>query len=85
MARVDTSSPVRGPLGQKKPSAPSPREKEATAVNTAYDRLFNTRDGKLVLKDLRERFYDCDISDSDISRDVGKRDVLLFINKRVTP
>ena len=81
---VNEASPVRKALGRKKTVAPSLREQEVVATKSAYARLFATRDGKVVLEDLRQMFYDNEISDSDTRRDVGKRDVLLYINKRVT-
>lgn len=87
MTEVTPADPVRKALGRgrsKRSNAQSPREKEVIATKSAYARLFATRDGKVVLEDLKAQFYDNVISDSDTSRDVGKRDVLLYINQRVT-
>ncbi len=84
MPEVNEASPVRAALGKKKVTAASPRDERMTAIRQAYARLFQTRDGKVVLEDLRNQFYDNEISDSDTRRDVGKRDVLLYIKRRVT-
>lgn len=78
-------SAAKGALGKTVRKAPTDRALSTQALTNAYDRLFKTRDGKLVLADLNKRFYDCEISESDTNRQIGKRDVLLFINKRVTP
>lgn len=84
MVEVNEASPIRGKLGTKK-AITTPRTDAAKATKQAYARLFQTRDGETVLNDLRSHFYDNEISDSDTNRDVGKRDVLLYINQRVTP
>jgi len=55
------------------------------ALKGAYARVFASKDGQTVLEDLSDRFYDNPISDSDTIRDVGKRDVLLYIRRRMTP
>lgn len=52
-------------------------------VHETYSRLFNTRDGQIVLDDLRRRFYDAPMSGADLNREVGRRDVLLLINSLV--
>jgi len=83
VVEITKDSPVRSVLGKNKSTA-SPRDDRMTAIRSAYARLFTTRDGKVVLEDLKTQFYDNEISDSDTRRDVGKRDVLLYINKRVT-
>jgi hypothetical protein len=77
---VDKDSPVRGALGKKTPTVAVPKGQDAL-----YSRVFNTRDGKAVLADLNKKYYDNEISESDINREVGRRDVLRFINRRVTP
>ena len=85
MPEVNKASPVRKALGKsQKHVAQTDREKTAIATRSAYARLFATRDGKIVLEDLAHQFYDNEISDSDTTRDVGKRDVLLYIKRRVT-
>lgn len=85
MPEVTTASPVRKQLGKRvRSNAQSDREKGVTAVKSAYARLFASRDGKVVLEDLLEQFYDCEVSATDTNRDVGKRDVLLYIKRRVT-
>lgn len=85
MPEVNKASPVRKALGKRvKSNAQSPREKEVLATKSAFARVFATRDGKVVLDDLMTQFYDNEISDSDTIRDVGKRDVLLYIKRRVT-
>ena len=85
MAIHKDTSPVRKALGKTVRKAPTSRANTLKQLEGAYDRLFKTRDGKLVLADLNNRFYDNEISESDTTRQIGKRDVLLFINKRVTP
>ena len=85
MPEVNEASPVRKQLGKtKRSNAQSDREKGVLATKSAYARLFASRDGKVVLEDLLEQFYDCEVSATDTNRDVGKRDVLLYIKRRVT-
>ena len=85
MPEVNEASPVRKQLGKRQRSnAQSEREKGVQATKSAYARLFASRDGKVVLEDLLEQFYDCEVSATDTIRDVGKRDVLLYIKRRVT-
>ena len=79
---VNESSPVRKSLGKTAGSA-TPRTDKSLATRSAYQRLFKSRDGMVVLNDLQNRFYDNEISESDTTRDVGKRDVLLFINRQL--
>ena len=79
---VNQSSPVRKSLGKTAPKG-NTRTAKATAIQSAYLRLFETRDGRLVFNDLMTRFYDCEISESDTHRDVGKRDVLRFIIRQL--
>ena len=50
-------------------------------IRAAAHRLFLTRDGGLVLDYLNERFYDCVIKDDQLARQVGRRDVVLEINR----
>lgn len=51
-----------------------------TDLRAAYSRLFATRDGRVVLDDLRRRYYDLTIkTDADMHRVVGQRDVVLHI------
>ena len=83
MAEINTASPVRKALGRTASKNLSARTEKATATQAAYQRLFQTRDGKVVLDDLMTRFYDNEISDSDTNRDVGKRDVFLFIKRQL--
>ena len=59
-----------------------PREPIVMAdVKAATDRLFNTRDGQAVLSYLMTRYYDSQIRDASIHRDVGRRDVLHHIKQ----
>ncbi len=86
MPEVNKASPVRGALGKKYYKANAAALVDETKLYKAlYSRVFDSRDGKKVLEDLRKRFYDNEISESDINREVGRRDVLHFINRRVTP
>ena len=80
---VNQASPVRKSLGKTAPKGTTARTAKATAIQAAYKRLFDSRDGKVVLVDLFNRFYDCEISESDTTRDVGKRDVLLYIKRQL--
>ena len=82
MTEVNKASPIRGPLGKTKEYDEVVKQAHAD-VARVYQRLFSTRDGKQVLADLMRRFYDNEISDSDTIRDIGKRDVLLYIKRRV--
>ncbi len=50
-------------------------------IRAAAHRLFQTRDGEAVLAYLMERFYDCNIKDDQLARQVGRRDVVLEINR----
>jgi len=50
-------------------------------IRSAAHRLFLTRDGEVVLRYLNERFYDCVIKEDQLARQVGRRDVLLEINR----
>ena len=57
-----------------------PREPIKMAdIKAATGRLFNTRDGQAVLDYLMTRYYDCQIRDVSIHRDVGQREVLRHI------
>ncbi len=42
-------------------------------------RVFQTRDGELVLEHLLDRFYHNRIKDESMARQVGQRDVMLHI------
>lgn len=58
--------------------------KEAMAkIDGAYSRCFGTRDGKLVLKHLLESFYDGALDGPDLSRLLGRRDVVRSIQQRL--
>ena len=48
-------------------------------VKPAATRLFQTRDGELVLTYLLDRYYHCRIKDESIERQVGQRDVMLHV------
>ena len=48
-------------------------------IKAATSRLFITRDGQAVLRYLMNKFYDNQIRDISIHRDVGRRDVLHHI------
>ena len=50
----------------------------------AYGRVFETRDGKIVLDDLRRQFYDCPMKSGDLAREAGRRDVVLHIHRRMS-
>jgi len=55
-------------------------------VRIAYARLFTTPDGKVVLKNLREQFYDCIItSNTEISTvaKAAQHDVVAVILKMI--
>lgn len=82
MVEVNESSPVRGALGRNKSKVRIVSDSETT--DAAYQRLFDTRDGKVVLADLMKKFYDGPMEGADLSREMGKRDVLYSIKKRVT-
>lgn len=48
-------------------------------MKDAYYRLFRTKDGDAVLRDLRRQFYDQTFKSECLERQVGRRDVLLHI------
>lgn len=50
-------------------------------IRGAAHRLFKTRDGEVLHQYLMERFYDCPIKDDHLERQVGRRDVMLEINR----
>lgn len=50
----------------------------------AYSRVFETRDGKIVLEDLERQFYHCPMKSGDLAREAGRRDVVLHIHRRMT-
>lgn len=81
MISAETST-VRGALGKKKATI---IVSESDTLDSLYNRVFSTRDGKAVLADLAKRFYDNEIKDDFVLRDIGRRDVVLFIRRRVTP
>jgi hypothetical protein len=80
---VDKSSPVRKALG--KTSRVQRIVSESDNDKALYNRLFSTRDGKAVLKDLQKRFYDNPMDGADLNREAGRRDVLHFIKRYMTP
>lgn len=45
----------------------------------AYARTFSTGEGETVLKDLKRRFYDCNMDSAEIERAAGRRDVVKLI------
>lgn len=50
-------------------------------VRPAAYRLFKTRDGEVVLQHLLDRYYDNRIKDETMARQVGQRDVLLYLKQ----
>ena len=44
-------------------------------------RLFKTADGELLMQYLKERYYDNKISDENLERQIGQRDVVWSILK----
>lgn len=49
-------------------------------IRAAYHRLFKTRDGEVVMADLKRRYYDMTVqTDADMHRVIGQRDVVLHI------
>lgn len=83
MPEVNRSSPVRGALGKSKKVAQIVSDSETQEA--LYKRVFSTRDGKAVLADLSNKFYDTPMDGVDLNREAGKRDVIHFIKRRVTP
>ena len=83
MPEVNKASPVRGALGKrgKVPNIIS----ESDTDQALYNRVFSTRDGRDVLADLAKRFYDNEIKDDFVLRDIGRRDVVQFIKRKMTP
>ena len=50
-------------------------------VRPAAHRLFRTRDGELVMEHLLDRFYHCKVKDETLARQVGQRDVMLYLRQ----
>ncbi len=50
-------------------------------VKPAAQRLFRTRDGEAVLEHLLDRFYHSRIKDETLTRQVGQRDVLVYVKQ----
>ncbi len=50
-------------------------------IKPAANRLFKTRDGQLVLGHLLDKFYDCRLKDETLVRQVGQRDVILYLKQ----
>lgn len=48
-------------------------------IKPAAARMFKTADGKLVLEYLQRKFYDCKLSNDNILREAGARDVVKHI------
>jgi len=44
-----------------------------------YRAVFSSPEGRRVLEDLRQRFYDAPMSGDDLHREAGRRDVVHFI------
>ena len=59
-----------------------PLADRAERLERHYAMLFATPDGEKVLADLKELFYDCEIT-GDIDRAVGRRDVVLHILENI--
>lgn len=53
--------------------------KAMAEVKPAFQRIFKTRDGEIVLTHLMDRFYHARIKDETLVRQVGQRDVLQTI------
>ena len=83
MPEVNQSSPVRGSLGKRKPLVTNVSDSDT--LQGAYKRLFLTRDGKAVLEDLHKQFYDNPMDGDDLNREAGRRDVVHFIKRKLTP
>jgi len=53
------------------------------AKKAAYQRLFRTDDGQVVLEDLCRQYYDCTFNGVDLARQAGQRDVVFMIKQRM--
>jgi len=82
MPEVNEASPIRGALGKKKVRQVV---SDAETMAHAYKATFTTREGKVVLADLLTRFYDHPMDGVDLNREAGRRDVLHFIKRKMTP
>ncbi len=50
-------------------------------IKIVVDRIFKTDDGKILLDYLSSKYYDCKIKNEDIDRQIGRRDVILFLKQ----
>ena len=50
-------------------------------IKIIADRLFKTRDGQALMKFLSDRYYDNKITDGDLSRQIGQRDVVWTLKR----
>lgn len=55
--------------------------KSIADVRPAANRLFKSRDGEVVLEHLLDKFYHCKFKDESLVRQVGHRDVLLYLSQ----
>ena len=52
-------------------------------VKTATQRVFDTRDGKLVMEYLSRTYYDSLIKGDNVVRELGSRDVILRLKQLI--
>ena len=50
-------------------------------VKAAATRVFATRDGEVLMNWLERSYYDCKINDTQLERQIGKRDVVWAIKQ----
>ncbi len=50
-------------------------------IKPAVQRLFQTRDGELVLEYLMNKYYHCRFKEETLVRQAGQRDVLLHVKQ----
>ena len=50
-------------------------------VQKAIRSVFSSPDGKVLLEYLRRTYYDCKISDENVERQLGRRDVVWSIKQ----
>lgn len=59
------------------------RADELDALQAAYARFVSSRDGQTIMADLEKRFYDVPMTGADLNREVGRRDVVLYMKQVV--
>jgi hypothetical protein len=52
-------------------------------VKTATQRIFDTRDGKLLMEYLSRTYYDSPIKGDNVIRELGSRDVILRLKQLI--